>query len=82
MTAKQQFLLLGVLPAGGGLLLLVTGFHFDLPVLHAPGLLALAGAALASGLASCLYRRIVFINPNRRRFELIVWQGIAAIPFG
>jgi len=82
MTAKQQFLLLGVLPAGSGLLLMVAGFNFRMPVLYTLGLLALSFAALATGIASCLYRRIVFINPNRRRFDLIVWQGVAAIPFG
>jgi hypothetical protein len=82
MNAKQQFLFLGVVPAGTGLVLLVTAFNLALPALVTPALLTLAFAALGTGLANCLYRRIVFTNPNRRRFELIVWRGIAAIPFG
>lgn len=82
MNAKQQFLLVGALPAGCGLLSLVASFNFDLPALVTPGLLALSLAAIGSGVASCAYRRVVFLDTRTRRFDLFVYHGIAAVPFG
>lgn len=82
MNANTQFWLLGMIPAVAGLLLLVASVNFNIPVLIDPGLITLAMAAVGSGIASCVYRRIVFATHNWFQRKLVVRSGLAAIPFG
>lgn len=77
--AQYWYLQVGLTALGGGLVL--GGFHLDRPLIMDAGVLVLAAAAVASGSASILTRRLVFLWPGRR-YRLGVWYGAAAILVG
>ena len=81
LTPHAQYWYLQVGLAGLGGLLLIAGFNLDVPVMMDAGTLSLAAAAVASGLASMLTRRIVFLWPSRR-YRLVAWHGGAAVLVG
>lgn len=77
LTPHAQYWYLQVGLAGIGGVLLIAGFRLDLPLVIDAGTLTLAAAAVASGLASMLTRRIVFLWPSQR-YHLVAWHGSAA----
>ena len=81
LTPNGQFLALQVGPAGLGLLLLVAGYNFGLPLVMDAGAFVIAASAVVSGLASMLTRRIVFLR-NVRGNHLVVYHGGAAVLIG
>ena len=80
-TPHFPYWYLQVGPAALGGALLIVGCNLDHALIMDAGALTLAAAVVASGAASILTRRIVFLWPGRR-YLLVAWQGGAAILIG
>ena len=81
LTPHAQYWYLQVGLAGLGGVLVIAGFNLDLPMVMDAGALSLAAAAVTSGLASIMTRRIVFLWPGWR-YRLVAWHGIASVLIG
>lgn len=77
MAPAMQFWLLQVTIPATGLALLILGHRLASPLMMDAGVLVLAVAAIGSGAACVLLRRITFARRGWG-FELWVWHGVAA----